>query len=146
MEISSVDDAMSSGVAWDDLGPLKAEARQMKYNKSSWARSLRSAAAAHDVVRDTAAAHDGLRDTAAARDGLRDTAAAHDVIRDAAAAAEGVDWRTAVALVPPAGQFMLEQKSLRHPMLLEEALPCCATMSEQPRLAARMAAVCTQQL
>ena len=57
-------DAMSSGVAWEDLGPLKAEARQMKYNKSSWTRSLRAAAAAHDKLRGTTA-HDVLRDIGA---------------------------------------------------------------------------------
>ena len=92
---AAVDNAMSSGVAWDDLGPLKAEARQMKYNKSSWGRSLRAAAAAHDVIRDKAA-----------RDG-----AAGEAVQ--CATAEGVDWRTAVALVPPTGLFTLEQKSLR---------------------------------
>jgi len=32
--------AMSKGVAWDDLGDLKPEARRLKFNKSSWASLL----------------------------------------------------------------------------------------------------------
>ena len=38
---SAVADALSSGVAWNDLGPLKAEARKLKWNKSSWSRAVR---------------------------------------------------------------------------------------------------------
>ena len=40
--MEAVAEAFSSGVAWDDLGELKPEARKLKWNKSSWGRSLPS--------------------------------------------------------------------------------------------------------
>ena len=40
--MEAVAEAFSSGVAWDDLGELKPEARKHKWNKSSWGRSLPS--------------------------------------------------------------------------------------------------------
>ena len=40
--MEAVAEALSSGVAWDDLGELKPEARKLKWNKSSWGRSLPS--------------------------------------------------------------------------------------------------------
>jgi len=41
-----VAEALSLSVAWEDLGPLKAEARKLKWNKSSWGRSVREASPA----------------------------------------------------------------------------------------------------
>jgi len=42
IQMEAVAEALSSGVAWDDLGELKPEARKLKWNKSSWGRSLPS--------------------------------------------------------------------------------------------------------
>ena len=38
---SAVAEALSSGVAWNDLGPIKAEARKLSWNKSSWSRVVK---------------------------------------------------------------------------------------------------------
>ena len=40
--MEAVAEALSSGVAWDDLRELKPEARKLKWNKSTWGRSLPS--------------------------------------------------------------------------------------------------------
>ena len=54
---SAVADALSSGVAWNNLGPLKTKARKLTWNKSSWSRAVRevSPAAAGEVQADAAA-------------------------------------------------------------------------------------------
>ena len=38
---ASLDAALTSGVVWDHLGPLKAQARQQSWNKSKWNRHIR---------------------------------------------------------------------------------------------------------
>ena len=54
---SAVADALSSGVAWNDLGPLKIEARKLTWNKSNWSQVVGEAspAAAGGVQADAAA-------------------------------------------------------------------------------------------
>ena len=47
---SAVADALSSGVAWNDLGPLKTEARKLTWNKSSWSRAVREVSPAGEVM------------------------------------------------------------------------------------------------
>ena len=38
---ASLDAALASGVVWDHLGALKAQARQQSWNKSKWNRHIR---------------------------------------------------------------------------------------------------------
>ena len=51
-QTDSVAEALSAGVAWDELGSLKIEARQLKWNKSKWSRTLLQTAGANKVPRE----------------------------------------------------------------------------------------------